>query len=319
MLTETELIRRLDFFQPLDEKIIKEIAKMCIVKEFAAGEAIVKQGETGLGLYFITRGRAKVKINRNGTRVVVGELQEGDYLGELSMIDDKARSADVVCTEDTRCMLLTRDSFTKLINKYPQVAIQMAKALVGRIRASNERVIAHSAPSQRSSSLQPAAGSVATRGAGRLEAEPETVSDSDSTNGSLLSQMNPVKLYPSTKGKAKDFLVDTFHSLSALKMITQFSAAIVGCPVTVEPELRPSRVLQTNIRGVKLALFPSAYNQVFEIGAFGDGDFSAIVFRPSRQGRKAEARVDHFQGRVRKNEMLRLHVPARKSTRLERL
>ena len=67
MLTETDLIRKLDFFRPLDQKIIAKIAKACIVKEFAVGDYIVRQGEAGLGLYFITRGQANVEINRNGT------------------------------------------------------------------------------------------------------------------------------------------------------------------------------------------------------------------------------------------------------------
>lgn len=312
MLTETELIRKLDFFQPLDQKIIKKIAKMCIVREFAVGDYIVKQGESGLGLYFITRGRAKVEINRNGTPVVVAELQGGDFLGELSMIDDKARSADVICTEDTNCMLLTRDSFTKLINKYPQIAIQMAKSLVGRVRATNDRVSTASLPS---APAQPAAAPAATTSG----ADPAAADDTASSNGSLWSQHNPAEFYTSTKGKTRDFLVDTFNSLSVLKMMTRFSAAIVGCPVTVQPERRPGEVLQANLGGVKLALFPSSHNQVLEIRAFGDGDFSATVFRPPQQGRSAKARVDQFQGQVCNDETLRLHIPARRKSRLERL
>ena len=312
MLSETELIRKLDFFQPLDQKIIKKIAKMCIVREFAAGDYIVKQGESGLGLYFITRGRAKVEINRNGTRVVVAELQGGDFLGELSMIDDKARSADVVCTEDTNCMLLTRDSFTKLINKYPQIAIQMAKSLVGRIRSTNERV---GTPSLPSAPAQPAAASAATPSG----ADPVAEHDAASSNGSLWSQYNPVDIYTSTKGKTRDFLVDTFNSLSVLKMMTRFSAAIVGCPVTVQPQGRHGEVLQANLCGVKLALLPSSHSQVLEIRAFSDGAFSATVFRPSQQGCSAKARVARFQGQVCKNETLRLHIPVRRRTRIERL
>ena len=315
MLTETELIRKLDFFQPLDQKIIKKIAKMCIVREFAVGDYIVKQGEAGLGLYFITRGRAKVEINRNGTRIVVAELQGGDFLGELSMIDDKTRSANVICTEDTHCMLLTRDSFSKLMNKYPQIAIQMAKSLVGRIRATNERV---SAPSVPSAPAHPAASSSITLAATPSGAEP-SAADTGSSNGSLWSQVNPIDLYTSTKGKTRDFLVDTFNSLNVLKMMTRFSAAIVGCPVTVQPERRRGDVLQTNICGVKLALFPSSHGQVFKIDAFGDGDFSATVIRPPQRGHAIHAGVHHFDGQVRKNESLRLFVPARKTARIERI
>src|SRR5205085_1509991 len=75
-----------------------------------------------------------------GTKVVVAELGEGDFLGELAIIDDKARSANVICLEDTRCVLLTRDSFAKLLKKHPEIAIQMLRSLVGRIRSTNERI-----------------------------------------------------------------------------------------------------------------------------------------------------------------------------------
>jgi len=112
-VNEIELIRKLDFFEALDDKVVKDIAKVCIARDFATGDYIVRRGESGLGLYFITRGRAKVEIDRNGAKATVAELRDGDFLGELSMIDDKARSADVICMENTSCMLLTRDSFTR--------------------------------------------------------------------------------------------------------------------------------------------------------------------------------------------------------------
>src|SRR5690349_14954263 len=93
LLTDIELIRKIEFFEALEPKVLKQIAEMCIVREFSAGEYIVRQGESGLGLYFITAGKAKVEIDRNDVKVVVAELKEGDSLGEFSIIDEKARSA----------------------------------------------------------------------------------------------------------------------------------------------------------------------------------------------------------------------------------
>jgi len=309
VLTDVELIRKLDFFEPLDPKIIKKIAKMCIVREFASGDYIVKQGEAGLGLYFITRGRAKVEIDRDGTRVAVAELRGGDFLGDMAMIDDKARSADVVCEEETSCLLLTRDSFSKLLNKYPQIAIQMAKSLVARIRATNQRV----GPAPR-----PPQTSVATPADSAPGLQPAVEPVVTSSNGSSGTAFNILEMYSSTKDKAKEILVDWFSSLYLLKSMTRFSMAIVGCPVEVQPENRRPEVLESRIDGVRLALFPACGNQVLRMDAFGDGPFSATVFRPSSHGRGRETSVVCFEGSVRKNETLRLHIPAGKDTWLER-
>ena len=85
MLTDTELIRKLDLFEGLNPKTIQRIAQLCIVREFGADEYLIRQGESGLGLYFITAGRVKVEIERSieiageglkSVKVVLNELTE---------------------------------------------------------------------------------------------------------------------------------------------------------------------------------------------------------------------------------------------------
>ena len=120
MSTSRDLIRKIDFFEPLDDKIVNKIAQVCIPREYSAGDYIVRQGDLGLGLYFITSGQVKVEIERNAVKTVVAHLEAGSFLGELSIIDNKPRSANVICLTDTSCLLLTRDSFQKLMNKYPE-------------------------------------------------------------------------------------------------------------------------------------------------------------------------------------------------------
>ena len=318
-LTNTELIRKLDIFEPLDEKIIKNIARMCIEREFALGEYIVKRGESGLGLYFITNGRAKVEIDRDGVKIIVAELHGGDFLGELSMIDDNVRSADVICIENTNCLLLTRDSFSKLLKKHPEIALQMAKALVARIRATNEKVSYTGTPVPTAFTAEPLP-------------DPANLSAAVSKDSSSGMDFNLQKTfsyakdttkqafdsYSSTKEKTRDFLVDLFSSWYFLKMMTRFSTALVACPVEVQPEEAIPKVLQISIDGVKLALFPASSHQVLRIAAFAKGDFTAMVFRPGC-GEIGGASIDCFEGEVRENDSLRLHVPAHRSAWLERV
>ena len=308
MLTDTELIRKLDFFEPLSPKIIKKIAHLCIVREFSAGDYIVRQGESGLGLYFITGGRAKVEIEREGSKLVVAELKEGDFLGELAIIDDKARSANVICLEETRCLLLTRDSFAKMMTKHPEIAIQMLRTLVGRIRSTNERV------TQRVGSAPQAAPSLP---AASLPPIPSTPVDGISAAADRITAVIPkpedlVRMYSSTKDKVRDMLVDVFSSLYVMKAMTRFSVAIVGCPVSVRAEKRYPDVLETTIEGVKLVLFPARNDQIIRIEGLEDGKLSAAVLRPAGGGGSGGAEVFRLEGPVRRKEVLRLQVPAGK-------
>ena len=64
----------------------------------------------------------------------------------MSLLDNKPRSATVTALEDTECVLLTRDSIMKLMNKYPEIPIGMARVLAERLRVANEKLAAAPPP-----------------------------------------------------------------------------------------------------------------------------------------------------------------------------
>ena len=305
MSTQTDLIRKIDFFEPLDQKIIKKIGEVCIAREYSSGDYIVKQGECGLGLFFIVKGLVKVEIDRGGAKVEVALLKAEDVLGELSIIDDKPRSANVICLEDTSCLLLTRDSFSKLMNKHPEIAIQMAKTLAGRIRTTNERM---GEPPGTLPAPAPPASSPEPQAAGT---PPVTAADSSSPPSAASAQpsQNVPEKGPPAKNKVMDFLVDTFSSLYTLKALTRFSVAVIGCPVSVHPEKPASEVLQATIGEVKLTMFPASEDCVLGIYGFDDGSFSATVLHPDPTGGSAAVTISRIGYWFGRNERLRLHIP----------
>lgn len=309
MLPDTDLIRKLEFFEPLDGKIIQKIAKQCIARQFSEGDYIVRQGEAGLGLYFITQGRAKVEIERNGVRAAITELQEGDFLGELSIIDDKARSANVICLEDTRCLLLTRDSFSKLVNKHPQIAIQMVKVLVGRIRSSNEKIATRPAE-QLSTALPPQPETSA-------ETQPQKESSSALPFQLPISGSDVIKIYAETKSQAQEFIVDIFKNLYLAKAMTKYSLSIVGCPVTVRTLTDGRGMHNAIIEGVKLTLYPAEMHQIIHIEAFDRGQLSATVFRPEGSRKNLRISITRYEKAIDRNDQLHLEIPIQSPIRLQ--
>ncbi len=300
MANDKELIRKIDFFQPLHEKIISKIADVCIEREYSTGDYIVKQGETGLGLFFITSGKVKVEIESNGSKTVVAQLKDEDFFGELAIIDNKPRSANVVSLEDTRCLLLTRDSFSKLMNRYPEIAIQMAKSLAQRVRETTERMTHHGSPE---------AGASTNKSASETPAQPADSKAPDASSpATTAATSSPPANGPSSKNKVRDFLVDTFSRFYTVKALTRFSVAVVGCPVNVRAERVSSQVIHDVVGGVKLVLFPASQEQVLRIHAVGEGDFSATVLRPGSPETDSPFSISHFARRVSPNEILRLHV-----------
>src|SRR5437899_1865510 len=141
-----DLITKIDLFSKLDEKILKKLSEACIMRPFTKNETIVRQGEMGLGLYLIAKGRVKVERDQGGVRMQLNELGPEQFFGEMSLLDNKPRAATVTAIEDSECVLLTRDSFVKLMNKYPEIPISMARVLAERLRVANEKVAMAPAP-----------------------------------------------------------------------------------------------------------------------------------------------------------------------------
>src|ERR1051326_4943 len=134
-------IEGIEFFSGLDQRLLKKVAESAIVSEYAADEMIIREGELGLGMYVITRGRVAVTHEDNGRTIKLAELGANQCFAEMALIDDKPRSANVVTVEETECLLFTRDTFLKLMEKHPALSIRLARTLAARLRAmrSEER------------------------------------------------------------------------------------------------------------------------------------------------------------------------------------
>jgi CRP-like cAMP-binding protein len=66
------------------------------------------------------------------------KLGPGEFFGEMALLDGRPRSASVVATDDTQCLVLHRWDFLRELRKNPEIAVGMLSVLSGRIRATNE-------------------------------------------------------------------------------------------------------------------------------------------------------------------------------------
>ena len=113
----------------LHDRVRRRLAETGKRRTYAAEEAIVTEGSTGSAFYIVLSGRARVE--RGGE--VIGQVNSGDFFGELALIEEHARSASVIATEETDCLLFPAWEFTALLEEHPELAMPIMKALIGRL------------------------------------------------------------------------------------------------------------------------------------------------------------------------------------------
>lgn len=152
---DTMLVKRVPLFSQLAEDDLEKIRILCVTQHYVKDQIILIEEEAGNTLFLIQKGRVKVsRISDDGREVILSILEPGDFFGELSLIDGKARSASVTAIEDSEVLMLRRGDFLGLLSDYPQISISLMKELAGRIRKSDTQI--------KSLSLQDAMGRVAS-------------------------------------------------------------------------------------------------------------------------------------------------------------
>lgn len=103
--------------------------------EFAAGAALLQQGEPARAMYILETGR--VEVSRDG--VVLGELGPGEFVGEMAIVQDQPHSATVTARTAVRALELDQAAFHAVLRANPEVGVQVMRRLVRMLEASEAR------------------------------------------------------------------------------------------------------------------------------------------------------------------------------------
>lgn len=254
-----DIFEKVEFFAGLDGKILSKVADSAVLRTFERDDVIVRQGEMGLGMYVIVRGRVKVEAQQGQATLLLAELGPDQCFAEVSLVDNKPRSATVTALEQTECLLLTRDAFVNLMNRFPEIPIRVARVLATRLRSAND-ALASQAPGQ-------AGGADGTAGPGPAPAPPAAAPPTDP----------PARPARDQKGRVQDAMIALFENLYAMRVFTRFSVAMLGCPV----EGTASELLaEIRVGDVKALVVPSDAAVEVRIAAREVGAFTLSVLTP---------------------------------------
>ncbi len=130
----TRFLHTVPMFQNLQERQLQRLAKRFTERAYATTETIVTQGTLGIGLFIVETGRAEAVREHNGEKAVVNRFGSTDFFGELSLLDDAPRTASVVATEPTVCLILTQLDFLAVLYEDPEIPVAILKVLARRFR-----------------------------------------------------------------------------------------------------------------------------------------------------------------------------------------
>ncbi len=128
-----DILSRTPLFQALKPRQLERLSKRFAEREYPEDEAIVVQGKGGAGFFIIVSGAADVvRVRADGEKTVLNPLGKGDFFGEMALLTDSMRTASVVTTATTTCLVLTRWDFLALLREDADMAVTILQELATR-------------------------------------------------------------------------------------------------------------------------------------------------------------------------------------------
>ncbi len=136
-----DFLRKSVLFRNLPESDLRKISLKFEFMDLPMGEVLFYEKDTSSDMYLILEGKVRASLfDEHGNELVLAELGPGEFLGEMSMIDQLPRSATVIAEEPTKLASLSREAFLKILRENPDISVNVIKALVARLRRTDDMV-----------------------------------------------------------------------------------------------------------------------------------------------------------------------------------
>ncbi len=140
-MSNATFLRQVTLFDCLGDPEIEALAALTFSRTFDKGQLIILAEETGDTLFIIRGGQVKVSlIHEDGKEFILSLLGQGEVFGELSLLDDRPRSANVTAMVETELLMLRRSDFLDLVGRIPQIAVSLLEELASRLRRTDDQV-----------------------------------------------------------------------------------------------------------------------------------------------------------------------------------
>jgi len=135
------LIRNVPLFSLLRDTQLVLLTQVLLRKPYPKNSTVVAAGDPADALYIVISGRLKVIMSdKEGREVILAILNQGDFFGEMGLIDQAPRSATVVAIDSCELLTMTRADFTKCLQNNFDLTMNVILGLVKRLREADRKI-----------------------------------------------------------------------------------------------------------------------------------------------------------------------------------
>jgi len=136
-----ESLQRIPFFSKLPPDVLSAIASKLRHEHYHHGEVVFVEGSLGDSLYLIESGQVKISTGSGPNEKVINYLGPGNFFGEMALLLNQRRSANVTVVIDADFWVLRKDDLDELLERYPAIALQISRELSRRLTATLQQPV----------------------------------------------------------------------------------------------------------------------------------------------------------------------------------
>src|SRR5256884_4968276 len=140
-VSATDVLQKVPLFSQLSPVDLQRVVEVARDRAYPKNSVILFEDDPGDALYVVAKGQVKVVlIGEDGREVILSVLGEGEFFGEMALIDDEPRSAHVIAMEDSTLYVLRREDFQGILEHSPGIGLALLRELSRRLRRVDEKV-----------------------------------------------------------------------------------------------------------------------------------------------------------------------------------
>lgn len=138
---KVEFLQSVPIFSDLSDSTLTKVSQKMVSRSYDKGKMILLEDAMGETFFVITKGSVKVtRLSDDGREVILAILGEGDFFGEMALLDGEGRSANIVAIDDSEVLTLSRGDFLDILETFPKIAISFLEELARRLRKSDQQI-----------------------------------------------------------------------------------------------------------------------------------------------------------------------------------
>ena len=137
-MLDFDIVKEVSLFRGLNSEQIDMLSEIASEKSYRKNEFLINETEKCENLFIITKGYARVATHTKEGEEPFSLLQRGDFLGEVSLIDERLPSASVICQQNLKVIMIPHADLKSLMKKDSSIAAsilwELAQILCQKIR-----------------------------------------------------------------------------------------------------------------------------------------------------------------------------------------